>query len=77
MVATCVTLLFTAQKEYLSTLWTVQTRRLCFNHESKCLRIVSDWLLRLKETDLSSTGGHTYCLSLRDANKCEYDCSLF
>ena len=30
-----------------------------------------------KGTDLSSTGGHTYCLSLRDANKCEYDCSLF
>ena len=28
-------------------------------------------------TDLSSTGVHTYCLSLRDANKCEYDCSLF
>ena len=30
-----------------------------------------------KGTDLSSTGGHTYCLSLRDANKCEYHCSLF
>ena len=30
-----------------------------------------------KGTDLSSTGVHTYCLSLRDANKCEYDCSLF
>ena len=27
MVATCVALLFTAQKKYLSTLWTVQTRR--------------------------------------------------
>ena len=72
MVATCVALLFTAQKEYFSTLWTVQTLRFCFNHESKCLRIVSEWLLYL-----SSTGGHTYCLSLRDANKCEYDCSLF
>ena len=71
MVATCVALLlvFTAQKEYLSTLWTVQARRFCFNHESKCLRIVSDWLLLLKGTD--STGGQTYCLSLRDANKCE------
>ena len=30
-----------------------------------------------KGTDLSSTGGHTYCLSLRDANKCEYDRPLF
>ena len=30
-----------------------------------------------KGTDLSSTGRHTYCLSLRNANKCEYDCSLF
>ena len=30
-----------------------------------------------KGTDLSSTGGHTKFLSLRDANKCEYDCSLF
>ena len=49
MVATCVALLFTAQKEYFSTLWTVQTLRFGFNHESKCLRIVSDWLLLLKE----------------------------
>ena len=49
MVVTCVALLFTAQKEYLSTLWTVQTRRFCFNHESKCLRIVGDWDLLLKE----------------------------
>ena len=24
-----------------------------------------------------STGGHAYCLSLRNANKCEYDYSLF
>ena len=30
-----------------------------------------------KGTDLSSTGGQTFCLSRRDANKCEYDCSLF
>ena len=30
-----------------------------------------------KGTDLSSTGGHTYCLSLRGANKCGQHCSLF
>ena len=39
-----------------------------------CQRLVA---FTFKGTDLSSTGGHTYCLSLRDANKCQYDCSLF
>ena len=67
---------FSRKKRYLSTLWTDQTRRFCFNHESKCLRIVKRLGFTFKGTDLSSTGGHTYCLSLRDANKCEYDCSL-
>ena len=69
MVATGIELLFIALKENLSTLWTVQTRRFCFNHESKCLLIVSDWDKLLQGTDLSSNGGHMYCLSLRDANK--------
>ena len=30
-----------------------------------------------KGTDLSPTGGHTYCLSLCEVNKCEYECFIF
>ena len=67
MVATCVALLFTAQKEYLSTLWTVQTRRFCFNHESKCLRIVSDWLLLLKNGSKFNWWTHV----LFESSRCE------
>ena len=69
MVATGVELFFIAQKRVFVNSVDCPETQILFKSRIKMSPNRQRLGFTFKGTDLSSTGGHTYCLSLRDGNK--------